>query len=142
LLKSFLLPLPQGYPRLVTAVEAGYHYVRFPFLPYPHPTVVALNKQHVAVLAYLAPVHHGQAYFRGHSYFTCSFYVAARQLRIIAVDFFSLLEENLDSLSGYLLPVGFHLDISLFAVRIRAAINLELGASVHNAFVYPHSFLM
>jgi hypothetical protein len=104
LLKSLLLLLlPQEHPRLVTAVEAGYYYVRLPFLFYPNTAIGALHKQHIAVLAYLAPVGCWQAYFCGHSYFSCSFNVAAGKLRIILVNFFSLLKENLNSLSGNLL---------------------------------------
>jgi hypothetical protein len=111
--------------------------VRLPFLLYPHSAVVTLQKQRVAVLADLAPLQCGQAYFRSHRYLTRSLHVAARQLRILTVDFPSLLEKNLDSLSSYLFRVGPHLT-SHFAVRIRNAINLKIGLSVHNAFVYAH----
>ena len=110
--------------------------MRLPFLLYPHPAIVTLHKQHVTVLADLTPLQCGQAYFRGHSYFTRSLHVAARQLRILTVDFFSLLEKNLYSLSSYLLRVEPHFNISLRTVHIRNAINLKLGLSVHNAFVY------
>jgi hypothetical protein len=112
--------------------------VRLPFLLYPHSTIVTLHKERVAVLADLTPLQSGQAYFRSHSYFTRSLHVAARQLRILTVNFLSLLEKNLDSLSSYLLRVGPHFNISLRTVHIRNAINLKLGLSVHNAFVYAY----
>jgi hypothetical protein len=110
--------------------------MRLPFLLYPHAAVVTLHKQHVAVLADLTPLQRGQAYFRSHSYFTRSLHVAARQLRILTVDFLSLLEKNLDSLPSYLLRVGPHFNTSLRAMHIRNTINLKIGLSVHNAFVY------
>jgi hypothetical protein len=125
LLKSlFLLLFPQEQPCLVTAIKAGYYYVRLPFLFYPHPAIGALNKQRIAVLADLAPVYRWQPYFCGHSYFTCSLDVAAGKLRIITVDFFSLLKKNLDSLSCNLFCGWLHFDTSLSSCIIQVAINL------------------
>lgn len=116
--------------------------MRLSFLPYSHTAIVTWHKQHIAVFADLALMLCWQAYFCGHSYFSGSCYVAARQLRITFVDAFSLLEENLYSLFSYLLCSRFHFYAPVASCTIRVATNLELGFSVHNAFVCECNFLM
>jgi len=113
LLKSLFLLFPQGYTRLETTVEAGYYYMRLSSLPYPHPTIIPLYKQHMAVFADLALVHRWEGYSRSHSYFSGSCDVASGKLRIIAVDTFSFLKENLNTVSGYLFCSRPHVHVTL-----------------------------
>ena len=77
LLKFLFLLFPQGYPALVTAVEASYYYVRLPFLFYPHAVVVTLHEQRIAFSADLAFVHCGKGDSCGHGDFSCVCDVAA-----------------------------------------------------------------
>jgi hypothetical protein len=91
--------------------------MRLPFLPYPHPTVVAMHKQHMAVFADLTLVHRWERDFRCHSYFSGSCNVTAGKLRIVTVDAFSFLEENLYSLSGYLLCSGPHVHVAFCSLQ-------------------------
>jgi hypothetical protein len=108
----FLL-FPQGYTGLETTVEAGYYYMRLSSLPYPHPAIIPLHEQHMAVFADLALVHCWEGYSRSHSYFSGNCDVASGKLRIIAVDAFSLLKENLDAVSGYLFYSRPHVHVTL-----------------------------
>jgi hypothetical protein len=62
------------------------------FLPYSHTAIVTWHKQRVAVFADLALINCWKAHFYSHSYFSGSLYVAASELRIVAVDVSSMLE--------------------------------------------------
>jgi hypothetical protein len=77
--------------------------VRLPFLFYAHTAIVPRHKHNIAVLTYTAFERRWQADFRSHGYFPGSCYVMAGQLRIRFARFFSLLEESLYPLFGYLL---------------------------------------
>jgi hypothetical protein len=118
LLKFLFLLFPQGYPGLVVAVEAGYYYVRLPFLFYPHAAVVTLHEQRVAFFADLMFVHGGKGNFCGHGNFSGVCYVAAGKLRVLVVSAFGFLEENLNALPSYLLCGGFHVFFAFCACSI------------------------
>ena len=102
--------------------------MRLPFLPYAHAAIVTLHKQQIAALAYLTLIRCWEGYFCGHSYFSGSYNIAARELRIITVDAFSFLEQNLDSLSGNLLCGRFHVYVSLCSILYYFETDLELDS--------------
>jgi hypothetical protein len=87
--------------------------MRLPSVPYPHPAIIPLHKQHMATFADLALVHFWEGYSCGHSYFSGSYDVASGKLRMIAVDAFSFLKENLDAVSSYLFCSRPHVHVTL-----------------------------
>lgn len=92
----------------MAAGEARNHQVQLSFLFYSHAAIIAGHKQCVTVFADSAFILGWQAYFCSHSYFSGSLYVAASESRIFFTCFFSLLEENSNTIFSYLLCGGVH----------------------------------
>jgi hypothetical protein len=76
----------------MTTSKARNHQMRFSSLLYPHATIIAKHKQHIAVSADSPLIFCWQTYFCSHSNFSRNLYVTAGELRIFSTRLFSLLE--------------------------------------------------